>query len=109
MSDTRKALMVAHEALKLAAITKRADGTYLDSDCRFNTAITWVRTALAQLERDREADRTRFTDPAFNQWLDEAISDAGHTVWDAVGDVQAAWQGWESRPFYVKNPVPLSM
>lgn len=50
--------------------------------------------------RDREADRARFPDPAFNLWLDEGISDAGHTVWDAVGDVQAAWSGWDNRQHY---------
>ncbi|MCE7031772.1 hypothetical protein LY625_03930 [Lysobacter sp. GX 14042] len=51
------------------------------------------------VSRDREADRTRFTDKAFNDWLDTGISDAGHTVWDAVGDTQAAWKGWEARQF----------
>ena len=48
---------------------------------------------------DRETDRQRFTDSAFNDWLDTGISDSGHTVWDAVGDVQAAWSGWEARQF----------
>ena len=52
--------------------------------------------------RDREADRARFPDPAFNCWLDEGISDAGHTVWDQVGSVVDAWHGWENRAFYVK-------
>ena len=69
-----------------------------------------VRAALAQGEarRDREADRARFPDPAFNRWLDEGISDAGHTVWDAVGDVQAAWSGWENRPYYAAPPPPAA-
>lgn len=53
----------------------------------------------ASLQRDRESDRRRFSDPAFNCWLDDGISDAGHTVWDAVGDVAAAWAGWEARQF----------
>lgn len=57
------------------------------------------------VSRDREADRQRFTDPAFNRWLDEGISDAGHTVWDAVGDVQAAWNGWSNREFYTSPPA----
>lgn len=50
--------------------------------------------------RDREADRRRFSDPAFNRWLDEGISDAGHTVWDAIPDVCCAWQGWDNRQHY---------
>lgn len=56
--------------------------------------------APAAEQRDREADRRRFTDHGFNNWLDEGISDCGHTVWSAVGDVQAAWQGWEARALY---------
>jgi hypothetical protein len=55
--------------------------------------------------RDREADRARFPDPAFNRWLDEGISDAGHTVWDQVGSVVDAWHGWENRPFYAPPQV----
>ena len=50
--------------------------------------------------RDREADRQRFPDAAFNRWLDEGISDAGHTVWDQIHDVCDAWHGWTNRPFY---------
>lgn len=61
--------------------------------------------AEARPVRNREADRERFTDPEFNRWLDEGISDAGHTVWDAVGDVQAAWQGWNNRQFYAAPPA----
>ena len=49
--------------------------------------------------RDREADRARFSDAAFNDWLDTGISDAGHTVWDMVGDLADAWAGWEARQF----------
>lgn len=61
-------------------------------------AYTHPQAAPAQ--RDREADRQRFSDPDFNRWLDEGISDGGHTVYDAVGDVQAAWQGWSARGSY---------
>lgn len=50
--------------------------------------------------RDREADRQRFPDPEFNRWLDEGISDSGHTVWDQIHDVGAAWCGWYNRPYY---------
>lgn len=55
--------------------------------------------------RDREADRARFADAAFNNWLDEGISDSGHTIWDAVGDVSTAWSGWCAREFYATPPA----
>jgi hypothetical protein len=54
--------------------------------------------------RDREADRLRFFDPAFNRWLDEGITDAGHTVWDQIGSVADAWQGWMNRIYYAASP-----
>jgi len=84
----------------------RAIGTwYQDTFCGRSFMGEPVGAAIAQpaepvAPRDREADRARFTDPAFNRWLDEGISDAGHTVWDAVGDVQAAWSGWDNRQHY---------
>lgn len=53
--------------------------------------------------RDREADRLRFTDPAFNKWLDEPITNAGHTVWDLIPDVCCAWHGWENRQYYAEK------
>ena len=59
-------------------------------------------------KRDREADRQRFPDAQFNVWLDEGISDCGHTVWDAIGDVCDAWQGWKARQFYA-HPQPPSI
>jgi hypothetical protein len=62
-------------------------------------------SAAAVPARNREADRQRFPDPAFNRWLDERISDVGHTVWDQVGDVFAAWHGWWNREFYI-TPAP---
>lgn len=54
-------------------------------------------------KRDREADRARFSDPAFNRWLDECISDAGHTVWDQIESVIDAWHGWDNRQFYATS------
>ena len=54
--------------------------------------------------RDREAVRVCFPDD-FNRWLDEGISDAGHTVFDQIGDVSDAWAGWEARPFYAPQPA----
>lgn len=46
--------------------------------------------------RSREQDRQQWQDPDFNKWLDDAISDAGHTVWNAIPDVGSAWNGWEA-------------
>ncbi|HFL2187562.1 TPA: hypothetical protein ACG3DQ_002587 [Pseudomonas putida] len=46
--------------------------------------------------RSREQDRQQWQDPDFNKWLDEAISDAGHIVWDAIPDVGSAWNGWDA-------------
>lgn len=52
------------------------------------------------LVKDREKDRLRFSDEAFNHWLDESISDSGHTVYDQIPDVCCAWHGWFNREFY---------
>lgn len=46
--------------------------------------------------RSREQDRQQWQDPDFNKWLDDAISDAGHIVWDAIPDVGSAWNGWDA-------------
>lgn len=61
--------------------------------------VAALRQQPAPTIRDRELDRKHFTDASFNEWLDTGISDAGHTVWDAIGDTQAAWAGWDARPF----------
>jgi hypothetical protein len=53
-------------------------------------------------EQDRESDRKRFPDETFNRWLDEGISDSGHTVWDTIDNIYDAWAAWESRSFYDK-------
>ena len=50
--------------------------------------------------RNREADRQRFTDVSFNRWLDEGVSDAGHTVWDTITKTADAWVAWLSKDFY---------
>jgi ribosomal protein S16 len=54
--------------------------------------------------KDREKDRLRFSDEAFNRWLDEGISDSGHTVYDLVKNVCEAWRGWENSQYYT-HPV----
>ena len=71
-----------------------------DSDRDTSRMMREGAAEIARLQppkRDREADRARFTDKGFNDWLDTGISDAGHTVWDAIGDIPAAWAGWEQR------------
>ena len=57
-------------------------------------------THPAKTPKDREADRKRFSDEAFNRWLDESITDSGHTVYDLVENVCEAWHGWENSQYY---------
>ena len=54
--------------------------------------------------KDREKDRLRFSDEVFNRWLDESISDSGHTVYDLIENVCEAWHGWENSQYYT-HPV----
>ena len=71
-----------------------------DSDRDTSRMMREAAAEIARLQppkRDREADRARFTDKDFNRWLDDGISDAGHTVSDAVGCTASAWAGWEAR------------
>lgn len=61
--------------------------------------------------RDREADRERFTDPNFNRWLDEAITENGeHTVWSALKSTGDAYAAWRAHPDYTHaaQPVPVN-
>ena len=67
--------------------------------CPAGKARAAYLATTAPAQHDREADRQRFPDPDFNRWLDEGVSDY-HTVWDAVGDIAAAWAGWDNRPYY---------
>lgn len=58
--------------------------------------------------RDRDADRQKFSDPAFNRWLDESITENGEfSVWHQLGDVATAWSAWESRPHYERKACDL--
>ncbi len=111
-TDTEREDFEAHAQRHGGDTTLRGDGRWNDLTI-YGSWMGWqARAAIAQqaepvqadaqpvAPRDREADRARFPDPAFNRWLDEGISDAGHTVWDAVGDVQAAWSGWDNRQHY---------
>lgn len=77
----------------------RARDEVIVAHCTHKDSAEYVASALnaGEPKRDREADRARFTDKDFNRWLDDGISDAGHTVWDAVGCTASAWAGWEAR------------
>lgn len=59
-----------------------------------------VVPVYAKPTKDREKDRLRFNDEAFNRWLDESISDSGHTVYDQINDICDAWHGWFNSQFY---------
>lgn len=65
-------------------------------------------SAKQEPRRNRESDRIRFTDPKFNTWLDEGISDMGHTVWDQISDTADAWAGWENREYYAPASASAS-
>lgn len=56
--------------------------------------------------RNREADRARYTDPAFNEWLDDSAADGGATVWDLVSDVHSAWAAWSAHLNYTAPAAP---
>lgn len=54
-----------------------------------------------QAKRDREADRARFPDTAFNTWLDESITENGEfTAWDSLSSTGDAYAGWSVRSNY---------
>lgn len=69
-----------------------------------------ARAAAQQPARGREADRARFPDPAFNEWLDTTVTENGEfTVWHLLASTGDALAGWENRPHYVKEqPAPFS-
>lgn len=99
---TDQAPMTDEQAIeRLDALVSRA---FLenDADSHMRAAIQHLRDRLRAsaepVKRDREVDRGRFPDPAFNRWLDEGISDGGHTVYDALVDIADAWSGWSARP-----------
>lgn len=59
-----------------------------------------------QPDRDREADRRRFTDPDFNRWLDDSITENGEfCVWHQLGSTVDAYAGWTARQYHVLNPT----
>ena len=62
--------------------------------------------APAAPQRNREADRARYIDRAFNEWLDDSVADGGATVWDLVLDVHSAWAAWTAHPNYAAPAAP---
>ena len=65
--------------------------------------------ALREGGRDREADRALFPDAAFNDWLDCVITDCGHTVYDSIGCIADAWQGWHAHVVHLMVNDPASV
>lgn len=60
--------------------------------------------------RDREADRARFSDPNFNRWLDEPITENGEfTAWDTLSSTGDAYAGWSVRPNYEPVVAPPTL
>ena len=79
-----------------------AKGNYFDKNSFF--PVDDLIPLYTHPVKDREKDRLRFSDEAFNRWLDEGISDSGHTVYDLVENVCEAWHGWENSQYYT-HPV----
>lgn len=53
--------------------------------------------AMAEIPVDREADRARYPDPAFNRWLDQSVTESGeYSVWHMLRSVHDAHSGWSS-------------
>ena len=65
-----------------------------------NTYRAMLAAAPDAPQRNREADRARYIDRAFNEWLDDSVADGGATVWDLVSDVHSAWAAWTAHPHY---------
>lgn len=80
------------------------------NDCADELEAALTREAPTEgVVRDREADRVRYPDKDFNAWLDAGISDAGHTIYDSIGNIADAWQGWFGHVVSVMldEPEPL--
>ena len=65
-----------------------------------NTYRAMLAAAPDASQRNREADRARYIDRAFNEWLDDSVADGGATVWDLVPDIHSAWAAWTAHPHY---------
>lgn len=71
-----------------------------------NTYRAMLAAAPDAPQRNREADRARYIDRAFNEWLDDSVADGGATVWDLVSDVHSAWAAWTAHPNYAAPAAP---
>ena len=71
-----------------------------------NTYRAMLAAAPDAPQRNREADRARYIDRAFNEWLDDSVADGGATVWDLVSDVHSAWAAWTAHPHYAAPAAP---
>lgn len=89
----REALEIAAEHLDMSAF-----------ELSYPDEADLIRAALSlptQAKRDREADRARFPDTAFNTWLDESITENGEfTAWDSLSSTGDAYAGWSVRSNY---------
>lgn len=60
----------------------------------------------ARLSRE---EARRYSDPGFQQWLDDSITEnAEFTVWDTLKNVHDAYSGWCARPYYAPQAEPVS-
>ena len=71
-----------------------------------NTYRAMLAAAPDAPQRNREADRARYIDRAFNEWLDDSVADGGATVWDLVPDIHSAWAAWTAHPNYAAPAAP---
>ena len=71
-----------------------------------NTYRAMLAAAPDAPQRNREADRARYIDRAFNEWLDDSVADGCPTVWDLVSDVHSAWAAWTAHPHYAAPAAP---
>ena len=86
-------------AVRYAYKLGHKDALHAAAELAMKAESEWLQSSLRAMPppRDREADRARFPDHRFNAWLDTGISDAGHTVWDQIGDVCSAWAAWQDQ------------
>lgn len=104
--------MVDLEQFRLAVAAFKVVATQAkqpDAIAEADRLLSIIDSAGEVERRDREADRARFTDPDFNDWLDCGISDCGHTVYDSIDSIADAWQGWNAHVVAAlrQQPAPV--
>ena len=93
---------------ELAAKAKRLSCSLLESRSEkyrlvdeLNATIDQLRDLASGPSAGAERDLRKFEDPAFNEWLEESITENGEfTVRDSVKDLDSAYSGWCARPHY---------